>query len=595
MGNTPGLPAGYVLDQPQTAATPPSGYVLDQPNQQTPDQAHAERAARSRVGTSIQNATHEDMVGSGNPTLDTLVPQGIAALPEAAGKVMVGAAKNIGNIPAELGAVGANIGNAALDGVAPSGNSATHIPVPQKPFQTHGFSEGAGNFLGEAAQWAGMEGVLKTVATMAHLGQASPELLQIMEEHPTITKMIHEAVKGGATGGALGAMEGAPSGKTVEGAEKGALAGGAAGLATAVAPEVLDAVSRKTGIGSGLEPAEKLTKAASGSLRVGEKNFAENVNRAMPRLLEENSISKITDPEELAQAAHNAKLKIWDAEITPVIQKYGQETIDGDSIAQEIKDEVSKSVRKHESGIADRIDKWADTFKGPYSLEDAHQAVSDFNQKLRKFYSLTGSEQHAAATGDPTLGMLQDAADAMRGRIDQKLETLGAPDLSELRKQYGALNQIQRVFEKRAVVYGRQPTTNLAQDLGAIGAVMSGNPGAAVIPYFMKHTKDSGRLIRSAIRQSAPESAAGTATKKIAGKVGKAVTGAGAVEATKPSDSSPISELQPDESWVPFEHDGQNYLVHPSDLSALKERIPDLATGPEEPQSQPEETQQSTS
>ncbi len=259
------------------------------------------------------------------------------------------------------------------------------------------------------------------------------------------------------------------------------------------------AAQRITGTG-GLAPAESLEKA----LRpyISEKYFKENVESVLPRLAEENKITKITDPDGMAEAAYNAKNKLWNNEIAPPIEENKNEVISGNDIAKEIKDGVSASVRKHQPNIASKIDEWADTFKGDYKLGDASQAVTDFNQKLRSFYKLSPSEQFGVATAQPEMGMLQDATDAMRSKIEEKLDSLGAMGSADLRKQYGALNQLQRVSEKRAVVYGRQAPINLPQVIGGVGAAISGHPMAAAIPFITKWLNSPEHLISSAMKEA---------------------------------------------------------------------------------------------
>ena len=246
-------------------------------------------------------------------------------------------------------------------------------------------------------------------------------------------------------------------------------------------------------------PEERIRRAAGGSAGVNERDFIENAKRTLPYLVEENKTSKISTPEDVAEAAHSQKTALWNDKLGGA---HPGMTIDGDAIAQDIKDGINTSTRRHFPEVTEALEKWADTFKGPYALDDAMSAITDFNTKLRNFYKQSPSEQFKMATADPKLGMLQDAADSLRDHAFTKLEDLGEKNIPELRKDYGALNQLQRVFEKRAVVYGRQAPIDLKQSIGAIAAVASGHPLASAVPFITKYLNSPEHLIKSAVEKA---------------------------------------------------------------------------------------------
>ena len=228
-------------------------------------------------------------------------------------------------------------------------------------------------------------------------------------------------------------------------------------------------------------PKKESVVRLAGAPEANERDFIENAKRTLPYLVEENKTSKISTPEDVAEAAHSQKTKLWNDKLGGA---HPGETIDGDAIAQDIKDGINTSTRRHFPEVTEALEKWADTFKGPYALDDAMSAITDFNSKLRNFYKQSPSDQFKMATADPKLGMLQDAADSLRDHAFKKLEDLGEKNIPELRKDYGALNQLQRVFEKRAVVYGRQAPIDLKQSIGAIAAVASGQSSVSVCRAF---------------------------------------------------------------------------------------------------------------
>ena len=249
-------------------------------------------------------------------------------------------------------------------------------------------------------------------------------------------------------------------------------------------------------------PPEKLLEMAVRPY-LSERDFTENAPRTLKYLTEENKKKPIENLEGLSDAAFNAKQRLWESKLsTPHPDQY----ISGDAIAKDIKDAISPTTRRHFKSQAEAIEDWADTFKGQYPLDEALGAISQLNADLRGFYKLSASEQWRAAAADPKLGMLQDAADSLREHAFKKLEDIGEKDVPELRKDYGALNQLQRVSEKRAVVYGRQAPIDLKSSIGAIAAVASGHPQVAAIPLLAKYANSPDFLIKRAMKTAGKKS-----------------------------------------------------------------------------------------
>jgi hypothetical protein len=128
-----------------------------------------------------------------------------------------------------------------------------------------------------------------------------------------------------------------------------------------------------------------------------------------------------------------------------------------------------------------------------------------------------------------------------------KLEDVGEETPREFRQQYGALKQIESVFNKRATVESRQAPMNLQQVLGAteaVGALLSGHPvaaGAGLIPSIAKSRQTSSSLIRQGLNAATRETEGAPAREavkslipNIASQSGQAV----ANESNEPSEST---------------------------------------------------------
>lgn len=548
-------PAGVTFDtQPHDAAPAgaPPGITFDaQPHDTVPQPGLLERSglAPNAEGTGVGGT-----ILAGAENLASGFNKGVAKTAAGIYDLAGGALKKV--LPESLGNQIPNAGKAMGD------------------TDPHGAMQHVGGGVEEMAEWAAGEEALKGVVKLAATPQA---ILDLIEKHPTASKIILDTIKGGAVGGAQGAVKNASAGKAKEGAIAGA-EGGAAGSAIASTGEAaLGGVLKKAGV-AGLEPEEKLRKAAGGSASVREQNFEQNAKLALPRIAKENAIEPIKDEADFAEAAHNAKKDIWSGPngytsmIDRVMAKH-PETISGDDIAQEIKNSVSPTTRKLYGEQADKIDKWADQFKGNIFLDAAKEHLVELNQRMRDFYSLSKADQFKMATADPQLGMLQDATDSLRDKIDAKLSALGETGSAELRKEYGALSQMQRVFEKRHIVYGRQAPVNIKQTMATVAAVASGHPLAAAIPFIDKYLNSPGHLIQSAIADTVPTGGTkpvGSAARKL-GTVAKKAVEAGA-------------GVGGENAWIKFKGgDGNMYEHHPDhSLADIQEADP-KASYPEAP------------
>lgn len=338
-------------------------------------------------------------------------------------------------------------------------------------------------------------------------------------------------------------------------------------------------VAKSTGVG-GLDAAESLQKAAGGSAGVAERNFKENANRALPHLVAEDGINPIgKKPEDLAEAAHTAKSKLWD-QITDKVKSVTDPSrsiispdtsaLDGIEISKEIKDSVSDAVRDHQPEVAKAIDKWADTFakvnNGKYPLEKVPGVVSHMNAELYNTYKMDTGTRAAYLASHPEIGMYEDAAESLRSRMDAKLEELGESSSAELRKDYGALAQMERVFEKRAITYGRQVPISLKQGLAYMAAA-AGHPLPIAAALAEKYVNSPGYLIRNALDKKSAMTVP-SVVKPVANIASKSAIASGS---TTPTETS----SQPEGEWVHFTSGkGEHLMVHPEDWAQIQKVDP---------------------
>lgn len=550
-----GLPPGVTLDAqphdaaPSTSGLPP-GVTLDaQPH----DAAPAQQTTAPEVGPVTKAA---NQIAAGATDIGTGFAKGVEDT-----------TAGIGGLIQKIPGIGPKI-------IPQSGLAAEEQQAKIDQNAPGHVGQDVGKGLENATEFASGDVALDGLAKFAKIAKYAPDLVNMLEKFPTSAKIIlNEIGKGATIGSAQAAVKGAG---TPEGAVKSAEGGAVGG---AIGGAVAGGVSAFLGnfIKS---PVESLERAAGGSRTVNNTRFTEDVQTALPKLIDENRVTPIKNPEGMATAAENAKAKVWDNYKTMTDNpKYTNETISGDDIAQKIKDSVDPNIRQHNAAEAKMINKWADTFKGNMFLPAAREKITFLNKQLASFYKVSPGEQAILAARNPSLGMLDSAADAVRDSLDAKLTSLGEIGAKDLRNQYGALNNVQKVFEKRAIVYGRQAPMSLGEQVGNIAAVTSGNPTPVAVAAAGKHLNSPGHLIRSAMSQANPGAIRAGATA-VAGAA-KTATEAGGVAAgqevsqPKAPSGTPIAENT--DNWIKVKaSNGKNYRVHPDDHEEMKQRDPGL-------------------
>lgn len=321
-------------------------------------------------------------------------------------------------------------------------------------------------------------------------------------------------------------------------------------------------VVRATGAG-GFTPPEALEKA--GRPADYERNFKENAARALPRIIEENKLEPIRDPEGMADAAHNAANKLWENEAQPQVDRHGTELMTGKDAADAIRNGVDEGTRDLFPEQANEADALADKLDGLMSLRKGAAYLKTLNAQLKSYYRMDPQARYAKGMTDARISGMENAADALRDGIYSRLEQLGEKDPAGLRKQYGALKQIERVFEKRTIVHGRQAPLNLPQAIGAIIAV-AGHPLAAGVPLLTKYLNAPGTLIRGAVKEP-PKPGQPLPKSVTRGAVAGATTASASDE-----DTSDWRRIQTS--------DGATFLIHPEDLPEAQRRDPSLQVLP---------------
>ena len=434
-----------------------------------------------------------------------------------------------------------NKGNRVLAGGA--GGDVPSLPVVKagEDLNTHGAAENIGGGAENIAEFAAGDEALSGLARAAkivELGDKYPLIkrtLDFAKVHPVIAKMITEGAKAGTVGAGQGAAKGAAEGNAIGGAEAGA-AGGALGsfIASGAAAGLLP-LSRILGLG-GLTSAEALTKA--GRPYVGEQNWAENLKKVLPRLVEADKINPVKTVGDFEDLAHDTADNLWKQEIQPQIDRHATEALNTVPLRDKLQSAVTPSMQKYFPEDAAKIEQFANNFGQPMTISEANADLQAFNAKLKAYYKAPPDARAAILKTDGDVTALENAASGLRDLLYNHLEAAGENVPRDLRQQYGALKQVERVFGKRATVADRQSPINIGQILGyitggteAATALMTGHPLAAaagIVPIAIAAGAKMRNAPESLIRQglkTATEEAAPSAAKAAVKRAVPAVGG----------------------------------------------------------------------
>jgi hypothetical protein len=189
---------------------------------------------------------------------------------------------------------------------------------------------------------------------------------------------------------------------------------------------------------------------------------------------EGNPITEYKSNKDLLAGVRAAKQYIWNA----LEQRTGSVArlqTDTSGAARAMENSISKRTREQYPEIADRIEKRADTYRGLKSFRDIEDAIQDANNDLRNYY------KRSSPTDSPiTAETAATEAEVkyLRNLLDEKVEQLTGSGTKELKREYGALRDVERAAAKQYAIETRQKGATLWEGLAylrAAGDFVSGN------------------------------------------------------------------------------------------------------------------------
>lgn len=248
------------------------------------------------------------------------------------------------------------------------------------------------------------------------------------------------------------------------------------GLPTAAAKtgQVVKAGAQKIGTSVGVidpEPTSLMTRAVKP--RNSNTGWNDAIQSAMPNLkAAEQALGKpVQSIEDALQATNIAKKNIWNqyAQKLQQAQKFTQNApslgqIDGNAIADEMVNSIDPRMALKNPGLAQSVKKFADSYRRPINLQEAEDFLQSANNELHSYYA-KNKVGRRVAQGDPEVASTVAEADAIRDNLYKTLDNLTGPGAADIKKQYGALSNVEEEMLSRKNVAARQQPVSLAEQM----------------------------------------------------------------------------------------------------------------------------------
>ena len=216
-------------------------------------------------------------------------------------------------------------------------------------------------------------------------------------------------------------------------------------------------------------PPESLMTQA---IKPGKNNVGWNadVQKALPNIkaAEEQLGRPIAGLDDALEATAHAKKSIWKQyvdRLTPAAKMGAQ--IDGNAIADAMVNSIDKRTALQNPGLVEKVKATADTYRRPIGLDEAEDFLQSANKDLNSYYA-KNKVGRQVALNDPSMSSTVAEAEALRDGLYSKLDDISGPGTGDLKKQYGALTNIEKEMTGRKLVADRQQPNSLSEQIGMV-------------------------------------------------------------------------------------------------------------------------------
>lgn len=277
-----------------------------------------------------------------------------------------------------------------------------------------------------------------------------------------------------------------------------------------------------------------------------------NLKEAMPQMkAAEHELGKpIENIDDALEAAKIAKQKLW-RQYEERLGPNKNAEIDGNQIADSMMRSINKRSATQHPELVDRIQKVADTYRRPLTLDEAEEFLQSANDDLHGYYA-KNKVGREVAMNDPEKAYVVAEAGSLRKALYSRLDDLTGLGAQTLKRQYGALSNIQEEMTGRKNVSNRQNQESLAEQISTArgygkiakgvftmspGDVMEGAETIGTAKYLKQRNTADAMLKRAFAAYQTPEGyqVQGPVTRDIRGLLPQGPTMAGPVPDTSGS------------------------------------------------------------
>lgn len=223
--------------------------------------------------------------------------------------------------------------------------------------------------------------------------------------------------------------------------------------------------------------APDIESALTKAIKPKSNNFGFNqaLKTALPDIQEtaEQVGRSIENIDQLDEVVTQSKKRVW-ANYENLLGPNSSAQIDGNSIADEIVRGIDQRFATQNPEKVRKIIQTANTYRRPITLQEAEDFLQSSNNELHSYYAKNKVQQSVAAA-DPETAHLIRENNALREKLNQKLQELTGADAAELKKRYGALSTLQSEIVPRKNVIARQNPINLAEQISygrGVGSIL---------------------------------------------------------------------------------------------------------------------------
>lgn len=197
-------------------------------------------------------------------------------------------------------------------------------------------------------------------------------------------------------------------------------------------------------------------------------------------------------------------------------------TIDGNQIADAMMQSIDKRTSVQNPDLADHIASVADTYRRQIPLDEAEDFLQSANRDLHNYYAKNKVGQQVALS-DPEKAYTVAEATSLRGALYDKLDDVAGEGSADMKRQYGALSNVDNELLRRQNVAARQQPMSLSEQLtnarayGKIAkGVLTASPGdviegvrsAAMAKYLKERFTTDAMITRAFAKTGVPTSSA---------------------------------------------------------------------------------------